>query len=207
MGILIPRQLAKEQYIKLFSNPVSGIACEVSPYIRDHGVKHNIQNIRYSKSMLLGALYFWEKQYDEYNRRLKWAQFNPIFSNDSQPPKENLLLKSIMLVHNLPNSFLFSHRYISSQWGTRDSKAMCIQHDLLAKKYPELFKMSRFTGYTQDNKKELCCYIELGFLEFTVFPNEHPYITKQKISKVGMTDRGNVFILHKKDSNGAQTKK
>ena len=58
MAIIIPRQLTMEQYIKLFSNPVSGIVCEVDAYNRDHRVKYHCQNIRYSKSMILKALDF-----------------------------------------------------------------------------------------------------------------------------------------------------
>jgi hypothetical protein len=199
MGILIPRQLTIEQYVKLFSNPVSGIACEVDAYNRDHRVNYHCQNIRYSKSMILNALYFWEKQYNEFYRRLKRASFNPIFNLNFEG--NDGILDKIMLIHNLPDSFLFSHRYIKMNC-KKYSKQMNTQLQLLKNKYPLLEQKCTSFGFS--NTLQPCYNLKISYgIEFTVFPNEHPYIPKQKITKVGMTDRGNVYVLHKKD--GAYT--
>ena len=67
MGILIPRQLTNNQFIKLFSNPVSGIACE-SSYIErmELPARERLYKIRYSKSMMLGALKFWFDYSEKY---------------------------------------------------------------------------------------------------------------------------------------------
>jgi len=189
-----------EQYIKLFSNPVSGIACEVDAYNRDHRVKYHCQNIRYSKSMILKALYFWEKQYDRYLELLKKAQFNPLFDSFDKN-KENEILKSIILVHNLPDSFLFSHRYIQpGHFKDYSDDTPCA---LIKKKYPIIEKDRPL--WIQKGKRDIFFGIHLTYLgiHFTVFPNEHPYIPRQKISRVGMTEKGNVFVIHK---NGAQRK-
>ena len=193
MGILIPRQLTKEQYIKLFSNPVSGIACDFGAVTNMDNI-NCLQNIRYSKSMILNALYFWEKQYKEFYKRLERAMFNPLFSYD--PYKEDGVLEAIMLVHNLPDSFLFSHRYI--QAGTFKDGADDNQCFLIKKKYPIL---KNYPFLFQKTKHEVFFkkyFKQPATIEFTVFPNEHPYIPRQKISKVGMTDKGNIYILHKK---------
>jgi hypothetical protein len=217
LGILIPRQLTIEQYIKLFSNPVSGIACEVDAYNRDHRVKYHTKNIRYSKSMIMKALGFWHEQMWNYYKKISRIN-NPLDPNTSEFKDEHSptlgrkvfkqcddILQTARLVSKLPDTFLFSHRHIDAQWGTSDSKGMIAQHQLLSNKYPMLFKTSSFTGYTTDNKKELCCSIEtiIG-IKFTIFPNEHPYIPRQKISRVGMTEKGNVFVMM---DNGADKRK
>jgi hypothetical protein len=194
LGILIPRQLDMEQYIKLFSNPVSGIACEVDAYNHDHRVKYHTKNIRYSKSMILKALYFWEKQYDRYLQLLKKAQFNPLFKSKYDDYKENEALKLIMMVHNFPDTFLFSHRYIQemniNHYRSYGGKNPAQTNHLLNKKYNMEFR-------PQEQTMQHFARIKTNVgIEFTVFPNEHPYIQKQKITRVGMTDSGNVFVLH-----------
>lgn len=205
MGILIPRQLTIEQYVKLFSNPVSGIACEVDAYNRDHRVKYHCKNIRYSKSMILRALKFWLEYMAKYYAKISRI-YNPLinFKYQLEGTLSELRGLIVYIKKELPDSFLFSHRHIDAQWGTKDSKGMVAQHQLLSNKYPMLFKTSSFTGY--NDKKELCVFIEtiIG-IKFTVFPNEHPYIERQKISRVGMTEKGNVYIMMSKD--GAHKKK
>lgn len=196
LGILINKPLTNNQFIRLFSNPVSGIACE-SGYIdrMELPARERLWKIRYSKSMILNALYFWEKQYKEFYKRLERAMFNPLFKYS--PYKEDGILDAIMLVHNLPDSFLFSHRYIQAgKFG--DNNGDDNQCFLIKKKYPIL---KNYPFYYQKTKHEVFFrkyFKQPSTIEFTVFPNEHPYIPRNKISKVGMTDRGNIYVLHRK---------
>ncbi len=206
LGISIRRQLNQQQYIKLFSNPVSGIACQIEPNMISFENEHSfgtkkeelnldyLKNIRYSKSMILKALYFWEKQYNRYLELLKKAQFNPLFkSNNYDPYKENEILKLIMLVHNLPDTFLFSHRHI------QEVKRKDITCKLLDKKYKDIIFNNGFRPQQGTFDPFMPVMSSTG-IYFSVFANEHPYIPRQKISRVGMTEKGNVFVLHK---NGA----
>jgi hypothetical protein len=199
VGITIQNhKLTKEQYLKLFSNPVSGIACDMNGagtnYDYAHMGRFHLKNIRYSKSMILKALYFWEKQYDRYNYLLKRAQFNPLFGNKNN--KENEILKLIMMVHNLPDTFLFSHRHIEIKT-KKYNNSMNTQLELLNKKYPYLKVNCKEYGFQENTLQPVFkLTMDVG-IEFTVFPYEHPYIEKQKITRVGMTDKGNVFVLHK----------
>src|SRR5688572_19925386 len=79
-GILIPRQLTKDQYIKLFSNPVSGIICDFGVITKSENWDF-IKNIRYSKSMILRALDFW---YDyNYQRYLQVKKIHHIMFDPS----------------------------------------------------------------------------------------------------------------------------
>jgi hypothetical protein len=200
------RKLTPDQYLKLYSNPVSGIACDMNGagtnYDYAHFGRFHLKNIRYSKSMMLKALYFWEKQYDRYLELLKKAQFNPLFSSKNN--KENEVLKMIMFVHNLPDTFLFSHRHIHDIWdgvkpGNHYPRPIMEQIKLLNDKYPILFNECYSSGFQeQTTNRYYRIKTEIG-IEFTVFPCEHPYIEKQKISKVGITDNGNVYILHDRE--------
>jgi len=80
---------------------------------------------------------------------------------------------------------------------------MNIQSNILNKKYPMLFEQCNSYGF-QEQTMDIYYRIKTNVgIEFTVFPNEHPYIPRQKISRVGMTEKGNVYVLHK---NGAQKK-
>ena len=201
LAIQIRKKLTKEQYLKLFSNPVSGIACDMNGAAMNDFMTYCIMvnvlnNIRYSKSMILKALYFWEKQYDRYLELLKKAQFNPLFGSFDKN-KENEILKMIMFVHNLPDTFLFSHRHIKvGNFKDNSDDTPCF---LLKKKYPLLEK---YPFYIQETKRDIFFNISTNLgIEFTVFPCEHPYIEKQKISKVGVTDKGNVYILHDRERN------
>jgi hypothetical protein len=192
MGILIPRQLTQQQYIKVFSNPVSGIACEVSAYMRDHGVKHNIQNIRYSKSMILNALKFWSDQL--FNYYLKITKItNPLAPQHDSGQHTlmdiNTLNETIELVKKFPDTFLFSHRYIQRINPNNYTQGMKIQSKLLEDKYPISIQFQKGSGDPHYPMTTFPNFI------FTIFPNEHPYIIKQKITKVGMTDRGNVYVM------------
>jgi hypothetical protein len=201
LGILIPRQLTQEQYIKLFSNPVSGIACEVDAYNRDHRVKYHCKNIRYSKSMIVKALDFWFDQLHAYFMKV-WYIRHPMMdvSQHIIPELKRLGEIMCMIKDHCPDTFLFSHRYISSIsiQPTKYSTGMREQSKLLSNKYEDIFFFQE--GSLQPYKP---IKTNVG-IEFTVFPNEHPYITRQKISRVGMTEKGNVFVMMSKD--GAQKK-
>lgn len=202
MTILIPRQLTQQQYIKLFSNPVSGIACEVDAYNRDHRVNYHCQNIRYSKSMMVRALEFWLDYSQKYYNKIKRI-YHPLVNNHVQI--HNTLMNfqvMIGMVKGYPDSYLFSHRYIRPVQYKKYSNSLKIQHKLLQDKLG--IKMIKFQEGTLEPYHIMHGYGDFD-LEFTVFPNEHPYIPKQKIIKVGMTDRGNVYVLHKKEKNGTYT--
>ena len=160
--------------------------------------------------MILKALYFWEKQYDRYLELLKKAQFNPLFKSNYDPYKENEILKLIMMVHNFPDTFLFSHRHIEDisagmdKPGYKYTKSMNIQSNIFNKKYPMLFEQCTTYGF-QEQTMDIYYRIKTSIgIKFTVFPNEHPYIPRQKISRVGMTEKGNVFVMMAKD--GARRK-
>jgi hypothetical protein len=104
-----------------------------------------------------------------------------------------------MIKEDLPDTFLFSHRHIqdmTERMAEPYSKAMDIQADLLNKKYQFLFEQCNSYGF-QEQTMDIYYRIktEVG-IEFTVFPCEHPYIKRQKISKVGITEKGNVYIIH-----------
>lgn len=194
MTIKISRQLTHEQYIKLFSNPISGIACEVDRYNRDHRVKLCCQNIRYSKSMLLGALRFWSDQL--FNTYLKITRINnPLcpmeaMGNDIMA-KYKFIDSTVKYVETFPDSFLFSHRYIMP-YEKEMTDAMSLQLKLLNEKYQKLITGFRF----QITKMDPFTYLQAPYgIQFTVFPNEHPYIHRQKIVEVGKTTKGNTFII------------
>ena len=194
LGILINQPLTNNQFIQLFSNPVSGIACE-SPYIdrMELPARERLWRIRYSKSMMLGALKFWIEQYCVLYLKLRRIDkpFLKISDNISALIQE--LIRRESIVKKCPDSFLFSHRYITPRSGGYPA-SIDNQLKLLNKKYDQY----QVYGVT----KTLDPYFKIDIknlgIQFTVFPNEHPYIPRQKISKIGMTDRGNIYILHRK---------
>ena len=193
LAILIRRQLTIEQYIKLFSNPVSGLVCEVDAYNRDHRVKYHVKNIRYSKSMILRALKFWLEYTAKYYAKISRI-YNPLIDIKSQfeDVLSNLRGLIIYIKKQLPDSFLFSHRHIEKMTIPNEMKSHGLQTQghILAKKYKQNIVFQKGT---------LQPYWNIGTdigIEFTVFPCEHPYIPRQKISKVGITDKGNVYILY-----------
>lgn len=207
-------KLTKEQYIKLFSNPVSGIACEIDKHLvqfeNEHsfGVReevnynliNSVKNIRYSKSMILRALYFWRDYTEKYYNKIRKIRHPAI--NDHYIKMHNALMNftiTIGMVERYPNSYLFSHRHIQLLPSNKYSNALKIQQKLLQNKL--FIKMIEFQESSLQPYYTIHDYSECG-IEFTVFPCEHPYIPRQKISKVGITEKGNVFVLHKKD--GAQ---
>ena len=212
MGILIPRQLTKKQYIKLFSNPVSGIAADLGdPKPPDYKQVYNtvsiLQKIRYSKSMMLDALTFWYERFNLYKKHtIDFYKKNTMFVDKYMlkrlQTQEDDFNYSIDLVKNSPDSFLFSHGYIRAVDMTL---GITRQKRLLSKKYPHLELIC------QEDSLQLYHMFPSGgritSFRFTVFPNEHPYIPKQKITKVGMTDRGNVYVLHKKEDGIEKHKK
>ena len=67
-------KLTPEQYLKLFSNPVSGIACDMNGagtnYDYAHFGRFHLKNIRYSKSMILKALEFWHGSVSKFSERI-----------------------------------------------------------------------------------------------------------------------------------------
>ena len=195
MTIKIKRHLLYTQYIKLFSNPISGIACEVDAYNRDQFVIPCCQNIRYSKSMIIKALEFWSDQI--FKLYLKMSKlYNPL-----EPMKdmgEEIMKKYVDIDHlvqyikTLPDSFLFSHRYIMSYDNDRHTQGMSLQLKILNTKYQQLIGPLRF----QKGKMDPFTILQTPYgIQFTVFPNEHPYIRRQKIMEVGKTTKGNTFII------------
>jgi hypothetical protein len=209
MGILIPRQLTKEQYIKLFSNPVSGIACDFGVVTQAENWEF-IKNIRYSKSMILKALNFWFDQYQTYYMKL-W-HMRTAFVDMSGPVLD--LLKELghrmEIVRNCPDSFLFSHRYIKevdvNEYRKYGTKNLAMINTLLNKKYEDIIVNNGFRPQVGTLDPHMPVMSTTG-ISFSIFANEHPYIPKQKISKVGMTDKGNVFILHTKGKGVQQINK
>lgn len=193
MGIIILSQSMKTfQIVKLFSNPVSGITCDLG-VVSSNETWDAIKNIRYSKSMMLGALKFWIEQYCSYY--LKLRRIDTAFIKMSYKIDELIqeLITREKLVKSCPDSFLFSHRYIK-ELSNKDKT--CI---LLDKKYKD--EISRINNGFRPQAGTLDPHIPIMSttgISFTIFANEHPYIHRQKISKVGMTDRGNIYILHKK---------
>lgn len=199
MGILIPRHALtnSQRSIKLFSNPVSGIACHFDPksnYELAHGVQHSINGIKYSKSMLLGALKFWRKQMIQYYLKIKRI-YNPLGSTNIKDIDSQLvqISSTILDVEKMPNSFLFSHRYIEIV-SNLDYQPLQIQRKLLEQKYPNLGIIWFEKGTLQPiASKEIK---SLG-IQFSIFLNEHPYIKRVKIAEVGKTKKGNTFIIKK----------
>ncbi len=209
-------KLTPDQYLKLFSNPVSGIACEIDPnmipFENEHsfGIKKEelsldyLKNIRYSKSMILNALKFWHGNITRYSERI-YKIYNPLIDINNQIWKHMGEIAQMynMIKDEYPNTFLFSHRHIHSKT-TKHSKSMDIQLKLLYDKYPDLFRKCRFYGFQEGTLQPLFNFAILNdSIIFSVFPNEHPYITRDKISRVGMTEKGNVFIMM---DNGANKK-
>lgn len=203
MAILIDKVLPIPQYIKLFSNPVSGIACEIHKDYSKH-VYPYIKDIRYSKSMILRALDFWFDQYHKYYMKV-WSIRTAFIDVSGEVLG---ILKGIgqMIndIKNMPDSFLFSHRHIKEIDVNkyRGNNRLSEQNALLNKKYDMKFihqegTLNQFRIMKLKNNE----------IWFTVFPNEHPYITKDKISRVGVTEAGNVYVLHRKKKNGAYNPK
>lgn len=202
MGILIPRGALKnrQQTFKLFSNPVSGIACYWDPksnYELAHGGFAAIKDIKYSKSMLKGALRFWYLQMKSYYFRVSRI-YNPLSSGGVDLKKILKQMDDIgdtfQFVDKLPNHFLFSHRYVNLNRSFKH-EPLLIQQKLLKEKYPQLDKIwfEKVTMQPVTGKA-----IEGLDIVFTIFLNEHPYLHRTKIAEVGQTDAGNVFIIRKK---------
>lgn len=195
MAIEIHRQLTIEQYVKLFSNPVSGLICTVDSYNRDFRVKYHTKNIRYSKSMLLKALNFWFDQLHSYYLRVYKIRKTSLIDVSEHIVPHMINLRNIMnMVEDLPSSFLFSHRYIELK-SNKYSTSMSTQLILLNTKYPILKEECKEYGF-QEGTLNPCYVITTNTgIEFTVFPNEYPYIPKSKITRVGKTDKNNIYVL------------
>ena len=195
MTIQIKRQLTHEQYIKLFSNPISGIACVVDDYNRDHRVIHCCQNIRYSKSMLLRALEFWFDRIFQLYLKVTRA-YNPLEPmkdlGEEIMSKVDVLQFAIDYVKRCPDSFLFSHRYIMDLPEIKHNNAIELQLKMVQEKH----KLGARMYIQRRNMDPYFIYNGLPYdLYFTVFPNEHPYIKRQKIVEVGKTSKGNTFVI------------
>lgn len=202
MAIIIPNQkLNREQAVKLFSNPVSGIACMYDPksnYDLTHGVRWALKDIRYSKSMLIRALEFWSDQLFKFYIRITRI------TNPLTPTKDvgqhickdiDYIDSAIELVKSFPDSFLYSHRYIQDYDGNNNhTQAMSLQLKLLHIKYQKFISNLRFQKQKMDPFTNLTAPFDI---EFTVFPNEHPYIKRAVIAEVGQTSKGNVFVIKK----------
>ena len=198
------KNLTKEQYIKLFSNPVSGIACEFglcSPDEIDY-VKHiqdtidSMKNIRYSKSMILRALEFWYDYNFKFYSKIKKIYHPAVNLIQKLELGLDMLIISYKMIKGYSDRYLFSHRYIKSLHISKYNEGLKHQHKLLQDKLG--IKMIEFQEGSLQPYWLSYDYEKFG-IEFTVFPNEHPYIPRQKISKVGMTDKGNIYILHRKN--------
>ena len=116
--IQIRKKLTKEQYIKLFSNPVSGIACDMNGAAMNDFMTYCIMvnilnNIRYSKSMILKALNFWFDQIHSYYLKIYKIRKNSLIDVSEHIVPYMVELRNIMnMIESLPNTFLFSHRHI-----------------------------------------------------------------------------------------------
>ncbi|MFI5407016.1 MAG: hypothetical protein ACHQ1D_10960 [Nitrososphaerales archaeon] len=207
-------ELTLQQVVKLFSNPVPGITCQIDGLMKDIKLIHNyneiinnIQNIRYSKSMILKALKFWHGQMWNYYKKISRIN-NPLDPNTSKFKDQhsptlsrkvlkqcNDILQTARLISKLPDTFLFSHRHIEIK-SKKYNNSMNTQLELLNKKYPYLKVDCKEYGFQENILHPVFkLTMDVG-IEFTVFPCEHPYIKRQKISKVGITEKGNVYIIH-----------
>lgn len=200
MGILVnANKLSDEQLIKLFSNPVSGIACDLGdiPWCRIDF----LGKIRYSKSMMLGALNFWFDQYHVYWKKLWQKRTNFIDLSVNVLDLLQELGSRMEIVRNCPDSFLFSHRYIKevdiNHYRKYGGKGLADTNNLLNKKYKNIIVNNGFRPQRGTMDPFIPVMSSTG-IYFSIFANEHPYIPRQKISKVGMTDKGNTYILHRK---------
>lgn len=191
------KNLLSHQYIKLFSNPVSGLVCTLGEC--EWKVSPGLQSIRYSKSMVLKALEFWHEKLHQYYTRLKRIH-NPLNprSSESIIISQQSLIDIINLkktVADCPNTFLFSHRYINRFSSLSFTDAMRRQRKLISRKLSDVDIMYQTVS--------LDPYYWIGYYDsneivISVFPNMHPYIPKQKITRVGKTNKGNVFVIHEK---------
>lgn len=195
MTIQIKRHLTREQYIKLFSNPISGIACEVDAYDRDHIVKYACMNIRYSKSMLLRALEFWSDRI--FKLYLKATRlYNPLEPMKDIGEEIMVMVDRLQMVTDYikrcPDSYLFSHRYIMDFPDIKYTDAIKLQLKLIQEKN----KIGARMYMQRRNMDPYFIFNGLPYdLYFTVFPNEHPYIKRQKIVEVGKTQKGNTYVI------------
>ena len=205
VAILIQNhELTPAQYLKLFSNPVSGIACDIFSAVENKGIHdeivRNLSKIRYSKSMIYNALNFWFDQYHTYYMKL-WHMRTPFIDMSGNILDLLQELGSRMeLVRNCPDSFLFSHRYIEemdiNNYRKYSSNNLSITNNLLNKKYKGIIVNNGFRPQKGTLDPFIPVMSSTG-IYFSIFANEHPYITRQKISRVGMTEKGNVFMLMK----------
>lgn len=191
-------KLTPDQYLKLFSNPVSGIACDMNGagtnYDYAHFGRWHLKNIRYSKSMMVNSIDFWFNHFYNNYKKMKRI-YNPLVSYSEYIWKQVEELTVLWnRVKQMPDSFLFSHRHIEAHNINKYTNGLAQQNALLNKKYNMQFIHQECTMQQFSRIKT-----NVG-IEFTVFPNEHPYIEKQKISRVGMTEQGNVYIMHPRDN-------
>lgn len=202
MGIIIPhKRLNKEQTIKLFSNPVPGIICKYqlpnASYDLTHGILDAIKDIRYSRTMLMNALDFWNSQAWKYYKKIKsiYYPLAPGTMDCSELLKKcNSITDLKKFVFDCPNHFLFSHRYITTFKKDKENTGLKLQRKLLEKKYKEMGKIWFQKGTMEPIG---CIRDDLTDIEFTIFINEHPYLQRSKIAEVGETKKGNVFIIKK----------
>lgn len=198
MTIQIKRHLTKEQYIKVFSNPVSGISCILPDIKCDICREYTfdiIKDIRYSKSMIIRALEFWLDQIFKLYLKVTRA-YNPLEPTKDvgqEIMKQYVSMESkIEYVKTMPDTFLFSHRYIISYDVEKYTDAMKLQIKLLDQKYQKLLNFPFF----QKGKMDPFSVLQAPYgIQFTVFPNEHPYIARQKILEVGKTKKGNTYVI------------
>lgn len=195
-------RLNPKQAVKLWSNPVSGIACGYDGnYALQHGMKFHLERIRYSKSMLLGALNFWFDKYHAYSMKMWHMRTSYISFFDNMLGILQELGDIMESVRNMPDTFLFSHRHIEEMdvnlYRKYSGRTLAATNHQLNKKYEDI----KGIGFrAQTRTMDPFCRMESRStgISFTIFPNEKMYITKQKITNVGITDKGNVYIMHGK---------
>jgi hypothetical protein len=204
MGITIPHdKLNSSQTIKLFSNPVPGIICKYKLPIATHaltkgGILKDIKNIRYSRTMMIHALTFWEKQMWTYYQRVKRIYYSLGPGNMDysglQQKYEGIVKMKKFVQDECPNHFLFSHRYIQTFKKDKENQGLRVQRKILETKYPDMGKVWFENGTLQPLT---CIRDDLTDIEFTIFLNERPYIKRSRIAEVGETKEGNVYVIKK----------
>lgn len=200
---------------KLFSNPVSGIISTIKSRPDDVVIKDSwvttlmksLSNIRYTQSMLLEALEFWRHKYSVYLEKAKRLDDNIFSHHPSKPVSKNLnaIHDMIQRIKEMGKGFLFSHGCMLTR--SPKSEGEIQQLRIIQRKYAD-HENDRMDYFSYMGKPDSFAYtvikpepvikIGIGFIQLIAFPNEHPYITRRRIKSVGITQKGNVYIINEK---------